>query len=152
MQTEARAELMKISPFRTQLLAAAIALAEASAPRVSLSADALASELPKRTPGMWRITTVSPEVGMQTNDVCIAEGDSVIGPRAAHCQEPSVTRAGDQVIVTITCGAGDSRSVESLLFTGDFKSSYRAQSKMSSGGMRTGFSIDATFLGGGCSQ
>jgi len=100
---------------------------------------------------MWRITTVSPEIGMQTNDVCVAEGDSIIGPQAAGCAQPSVTRAGDQVIVTIECGAGDRRDVESLLFTGDFKSWYRAQSKISLGGVRSGFTIDAKFLKTSCS-
>lgn len=84
---------------------------------------------------------------MQSHDVCVAEGDSIIGPQAADCAQPLVARAGDQVIVTIECGAGDRRSVESLLFTGDFKSWYRAQSKISSSDMHSGFSIDGRFLG-----
>lgn len=142
---------MKIPPPRTSLLAAAIALIGATLARDSTFADASTPELPKRAPGFWTITTVSPEIGMQTHDVCIAEGDSIVGPQAADCAQPSVARAGDQVIVTIECGSGDRRSVESFLFTGDFKSWYRAQSKISSGGIRSGFSIDAKFLGSGCS-
>ncbi len=108
------------------------------------------TELPTRAPGLWRITTVSPEIGMQTNDVCIAEGDSIIGPRASGCAQPAITRAGDQVIVTVECVAGGRREVESFLFTGDFKSWYRAQSKMSSGATRFGFTIDAKFLRASC--
>ncbi|MBL1257753.1 hypothetical protein JJT62_13035 [Methylocystis sp. Sn-Cys] len=108
------------------------------------------TELPTRAPGLWRITTVSPEIGMQTNDVCIAEGDSIIGPRASGCTQPSVSRAGDQVIVTVECVAGGRREVESFLFTGDFKSWYRAQSKMSSGAKRSGFTIDAKLLRKSC--
>ncbi len=105
---------------------------------------------PTRAPGLWRITTVSPEIGMQTNDVCIAEGDSIIGPRASGCAQPAIKRAGDQVIVTVECVAGGRREVESFLFTGDFKSWYRAQSKMSSGATRFGFTIDAKFLRASC--
>lgn len=134
----------------TRPLSIAAALIGVALAREAAVADAFPPELPKRAPGLWRITTVSPEVGMQTNDVCISEGDSIIGPQAAACAQPSVTRAGDQVIVTIECGAGDRRSVESLLFTGDFKSWYRAQSKLTSGARRSGFSIDARFLATSC--
>lgn len=108
------------------------------------------TELPRRAPGLWRITTVSPETGMQTSDVCITDDDSIIGPRASGCAQPSVARVGDQVIVTVECVAGGRRDVVSLLFTGDFKSWYRAQSRMSSGGMHSGFTIDAKLLRTSC--
>lgn len=113
-------------------------------------AGAAQTELPTRAPGLWRITTVSPEIGMQTNDVCIGEGDSIIGPRASGCAQPAVTRAGDQVIVTVECVAGGSRAVESFLFTGDFKTWYRAQSKTSSGAIRSGVTIDAKLVRPSC--
>lgn len=87
---------------------------------------------------------------MQTNDVCIGEDDSIVGPRASGCAKPSVTRAQDQVIVTIECVAGDKREVESFLFTGDFQSWYRAQSRITSGARRSGFTIDAKFLRPNC--
>ncbi|PPD45935.1 MAG: hypothetical protein CTY15_02590 [Methylocystis sp.] len=139
------------SPFRISVLAPAIALIGATLMRDGASADA-SSELPIRTPGLWRITTVSPETGMRTHDVCIAEADSIIGNQAADCARPLVTRAGDQVIVTIECGVGERRNVESLLFTGDFKSWYRAQSKVTSGVRRSGFSIDAQLLSMPCAD
>jgi hypothetical protein len=136
---------------RYWILFVAVALIGMALVREPASADASSRELPKRAPGLWRITTVSPEVGMQSHEVCIAESDSIIGPQAADCAQPSVTRAGDQMIVTIDCGAGETRSVESLLFTGDFKSWYRAQSRISSGGRRSGFTIDAKLLQTSCS-
>lgn len=142
----AQAEIMTIAPSCIRVLAAAIALVGMALPRESILADSLPSELPRRAPGLWRITTVSPDVGMQTHEVCIAEGDSIIGPQPEDCAQPSVARTGDQVIVTIECGAGDKRSVESLLITGDFKSWYRAQSKISSSIIHSGFSIDAKFV------
>lgn len=132
------------------LLTATMVLVGATLPRGSILADIMSSELPRRAPGLWRIITVSPEIGMQSHDVCIAEGDSIIGPQAADCFQPKVASAGDQVIVTIECGAGDRRSVQSLLFTGDFRSWYRAQSKISSSDMHSGFSIDGRFLGSNC--
>jgi hypothetical protein len=134
---------------RIGLIALAIGLTLA---RESILADTSPSALPKRAPGLWRITTISAEIGMQSHDVCIAEGDSIIGSQAADCAQPSVTRTMDQVIVTINCGVGDKRSVESLLFTGDFKSWYRAQSKISAGDIRSGFSIDAKLLGRDCAH
>jgi len=142
----AQAEIMKCL-FRIWLLAlVGVALA-----RDTAFADP-ASELPKRTSGLWRITTVSTEVGMQTHEVCIAEGDSIIGFLTEDCAQPSVRRAEDQVIVTIECGAGNIRNVESLLFTGDFKSWYRAQSKLTSGPHRSGVSIDARLLSTNCAH
>jgi hypothetical protein len=102
--------------------------------------------VPRRRPGVWRITTISPEIGMQRADVCIEEGDSIIGPRARDCAPPSVSRVEDQVIITIECGAGERREVESLLFTGDFTGWYRAQSRTTSGARRSGVTIDARFL------
>jgi len=106
--------------------------------------------LPKRAPGLWRITTVSPEIGMQTNEVCIEDADSIVGAPDSSCDAPMVTRANDQVIVTIECGSAGKRDVTSLLFTGDFRTWYRAQSKATAGASRTGFTIDAKFLRAQC--
>lgn len=112
----------------------------------------LTSELPKRVPGIWRITTISPEIGMQSNEVCTQDSDSVIGPRGRDCAPPSVSRIDDQVIVTIECGAGEQREVESLLFTGDFQTWYRAQSRTTAGARRSGYTIDAKFLTPTCTR
>lgn len=116
------------------------------------SATAAEDELPKRRPGLWRISTISPEIGMRTNEVCIEEGDSVIGALEKNCTKPLVTHAKDQTIVTIECGPKDSRDVTSLLFTGDFRNWYRAQSRMTAKGARSGFTIDAKFLSERCTR
>ncbi|MGZ9116202.1 MAG: hypothetical protein ACXW3V_04565, partial [Methylocystis sp.] len=55
--------------FSSGLVVALLFLASAHSP--ALASDA---ELPKRRPGLWRISTISPEIGLQTNDVCIEEG------------------------------------------------------------------------------
>ncbi len=116
------------------------------------SATAAGDELPKRRPGLWRISTIAPEIGMQTNEVCIEQGDSIIGALDENCAKPLVTQAKDQTIVTIECGPKDSRDVTSLLFTGDFRNWYRAQSRVTSKGARSGFTIDATFLSERCTK
>ena len=108
--------------------------------------------LPKRAPGLWRITTVSPEIGMQTSEVCIEDADSIIGAPDSSCDAPFVTRANDQVIVTIECGPAGKRDVTSLLFTGDFATWYRAQSKATAGASHSGFTIDAKLVDSRCKR
>ena len=114
-------------------------------------------DLPKRRPGLWRISTISPEFGMQTNEVCIEENDGVIGAPEENCAKPAVERVSDQTIVTIVCDRKDRREVTSILFTGDFQHWYRGQSKTSSTGAsgesirHSGFTIEATRLLPDCS-
>lgn len=112
-------------------------------------------ELPQRSTGLWRITTISPDVGTQTNEVCIEKGDSIVGGQSGDCSGPSVTRIGDQMIVNVECGAGDKREITSMLFTGDFQTWYRAQVRITSVGPRaqkrhSGLTIDARFLASAC--
>ncbi|MFY9627119.1 MAG: DUF3617 family protein [Methylocystis sp.] len=114
------------------------------------------ADLPKRKPGLWRISTISPEIGMRTNEVCIEESDGVVGASDENCAKPLVERASDQTIVTIACDSKDGREVTSILFTGDFQDWYRAQSKRSSTGAidgsvrRSGFTIEARRLRDDC--
>lgn len=103
-------------------------------------------------PACGAFSTISPEVGLQTNDVCIEEGDSIIGAQGESCTKLSVTRANDQIIVTIECDPKDSRKVTSLLFTGDFQNWYRAQSRITAKENRSGFTIDAKFLSERCAR
>jgi hypothetical protein len=116
------------------------------------------ADLPKRKPGLWRISTISPEIGMQTHEVCIEESDGILGAPEENCANPLVERASDQTIVTIACDRKDGREVTSILFTGDFQNWYRAQSKTSStaangGSIRhSGFTIEARRLRDDCSQ
>lgn len=115
-----------------------------------------AAELPQRRPGLWRITTISPEVGLQTHEACIDVGDGVLGAARENCSKPKVESAQGEFIVTFSCDLRGAREVTSLLFTGDFTTWYRAQSKITltqASGVtreRSGFTIDATFLGPEC--
>ena len=138
-------KLWRLTPFGIVFSLSLIAGAASSA----CAAD---DDLPKRRPGLWRISTISPEIGMRTNEVCIEEGDSIIGAQDENCAKPSVTQAKDQIIVTIECGPKDSLDVASLLFTGDFQNWYRAQSRTTSSGARSGFTIDAKFLSERCTK
>jgi hypothetical protein len=130
------------------LVAAAFALLGA--------ARAQTPELPQRRPGLWRISTISPEVGLATHDVCIEAGDSLIGAIDETCDKPTVQPAQDQWIVTLSCSRASGREVTSFLFTGDFSSWYRAQAKSSFtradgiAAQGSGFTIDAKFLGREC--
>ncbi len=116
------------------------------------------ADLPKRKPGLWRISTISPEIGMRTHEVCIEESDGIVGAPEENCAKPLVERASDQTIVTIACDRKDGREVTSILFTGDFQDWYRAQSKTSSTSandgsvLRSGFTIEARRLRDDCSQ
>lgn len=116
------------------------------------------ADLPKRKSGLWRISTISPEIGMQTNEVCIEESDGIVGAPEENCAKPLVERVSDQTIVTIACARKDSHEVTSILFTGDFQDWYRGQSKTSSTGAngdavrRSGFTIEARRLRSDCSQ
>jgi hypothetical protein len=92
------------------------------------------ADLPKRKSGLWRISTISPEIGMQTHEVCIEEGDGIVGAPDENRAKPPVERASDQTIVTITRDREDCREVTGVLFTGDFQDWCRAQSKMNSTG------------------
>ena len=139
------------------LLAAAYAGSTAGHAETAASNPPIA-ELPKRKPGLWRISTISPEIGMQTHKVCIEETDGIVGAPEENCAKPLVERASDQTIVTIACDRKDGREVTSILFTGDFQDWYRAQSKTSSTGAndgsirRSGFTIEARRLRDDCSQ
>ena len=115
-----------------------------------------AAELPQRRPGLWRITTISPEVGLQTHEACIEVGDGILGAARENCAKPTVESARGEFIVTFSCDLHGVREVTSLLITGDFTSWYRAQSKITltqASGVtreRSGFTIDAKFLGPEC--
>jgi hypothetical protein len=114
-----------------------------------------AIELPRRASGLWRITTISPELGSRANEVCIEEGDSIVGALSSDCSKPDVTRTGDQTIVNIECGSGDKLEITSILVTGDFQAWYRAQVKITSVGPQAqerhaGLTIDARFLAARC--
>jgi hypothetical protein len=136
-------------------LAAMMAAVASDAPAEAPMPGGETAALPQRRPGYWRISTISPQLGMQTHEVCIEAGDSIIGSLGKGCDAPSIRAGGGETIVTFACDLGGARQVTSLLFTGDFTSWYRAQSKVTvsrgaSAAERSGFTIDAKFLTPDC--
>lgn len=122
-------------------------------PGLAVAADAL----PKRKPGLWRLTTISEVTGMTTNTVCIGPDDSIAAPGDGRsCQEPKVKRTGDQVIVNLTCRSQLGEERISTLFTGDFQRWYRGITKMtfdpasSSGPANIGVTVQAEFVSPNC--
>jgi hypothetical protein len=144
--------------FRFRLAALVAAMLSLAFDVSAETAPGATTELPRRRPGHWRISTISPQLGMQTHEVCIDAGDSIIGALADACSTPTVQSTPDETIVTFSCGRGGAREVTSLLFTGDFASWYRAQSKVTvtpangAAQQRSGFTIDAKFLGPECPE
>lgn len=118
-------------------------------------AHSATKELPERKPGLWRITTISPQIGMHVGEACVEEGDSIMGTLGDGCRA-DVARANDQAIVTIACGDETGREVTSILFTGDFRNWYRGQSKTTFSdregrqARHSGFTIDARYLRESC--
>jgi len=114
--------------------------------------------LPLRKSGLWRISTLSPAVGLQVGEACVGPNDSIIGDADTGCAKPGVTRAGEQIVVTVVCAADGRRVTSSLLLTGDFTTWYRAQGKITSAGedpsadVHSGFTIDAKYLRPDCAE
>jgi hypothetical protein len=139
---------------RLSILAFGALCAQAAA-NPAAAPDPAPPSLPARRPGLWRITTIAPELGMRRSAVCIGSGDSIVGPRDGDCAEPSVSRADEQIIVTIECRRGEEREVTSLLFTGDYRNWYRTQAKTTridprSRERRSGFTVEGLFLAPDC--
>lgn len=122
------------------------ALAALAMPASAVDGEAL----PKRKPGLWQLTTITEATGMTTNKVCIGANDSIAAPGGGRsCGQPKVERAGDQVMVNLTCTSPLGEERISTLFTGDFQRWYRGTTKMtfdpgSSNGPRN---IGVTVLG-----
>jgi hypothetical protein len=111
--------------------------------------------LPKRAIGLWRISTITPEVGMNTNQVCITDDDSIIGTQPIKCTKPDIKRSGEDILVTFECPAHEGKEVTSMFFSGNYNSKYRAQSKITYIGKNnemhmTGFTIQAELLKNDC--
>lgn len=126
---------------------------------LSASAAVAADDgVPQREPGLWRLTTISAVTGMSSADVCIAAGDSMVIPSDGRtCSAPKVERAHDQVIVNLFCKTSQGEERMSTLFTGDFKTWYRAITKITydppfGGISNLGVTVDARYLSASCSQ
>jgi hypothetical protein len=114
-----------------------------------------AAELPKRKPGHWRITTVSPSFGLTTVDACVGEKDNIALPAdSGDCSEPKVTQAGSEVIVDVVCTKPHGKQIMSTAFGGDFNARYHGVMKMSfdppEGWKNMGVTIDGSYVGAEC--
>jgi hypothetical protein len=114
-----------------------------------------ADPLPVRKPGSWELTTIAPTVGMKTFKTCIAPGDSIASGGTGDCGSPSVKRVGDEVFVNVLCKSSAGTEKISMLVTGDFKTWYRAITKITfdppqSGLPHMGVTIDGKYVGPDC--
>lgn len=122
------------------------------------SAALAAETMPVRQPGYWHIRTISESFGTREGDVCITASDPLLPDQPqAVCKPLRVERGGQEVIVTQECEEGGERRVTSILFTGDFQTWYRGQSRLSTRPanqqgipVTVGFTIDANRIGGTC--
>lgn len=110
---------------RSLPLAICIALA---CPR---SGPVFADSLPVRKPGLWAITTVADNFGMQQFQTCINAGDAIVpGIGDEHCDTPEIKSANSEAIVNVTCHMKGGAQYTSSLLSGDFQKWYRATSKI----------------------
>jgi hypothetical protein len=134
-----------------RLIAASVALAA-----VLLGpAQSTATELPKRKPGHWEITTVAPGTGMTTVEACVGADDNIATPAdSGNCSTPKITAAGSEVIVDIVCTRDHGKQTMSTAFGGDFNSRYHAVMKMTfdppEGVASMGVTIDGKYIGPEC--
>lgn len=132
------------------LILCAAALTVGSALAVS------AAEVPKRKPGLWRITTVSPGLGETVIDTCVGENDNIATPSdSGDCSEPKVTEAGSEVIVDVVCKKPYGKQIMSTAFGGDFNKRYHGIMRMTfdppEGVKNMGVTIDGQYVGPECS-
>lgn len=137
---------------RLAVLAATAALGFAVGPAAT-TRGASVGEVPVRKSGQWKITTIAPTLGMTTIDACIGPGDCIAATTSpGQCSAPEVERAGDQVIISVTCTTPKGRERTSTLFTGDFTTWYRGIVKMTfdppvDGRANLGVTLDARYAG-----
>lgn len=133
-------------------LVAAGATAAEPAPKPS-------QELPQRKPGLWHFRTIAESFGTREIDSCIADGDALLPtPAGATCAPLKIRRGKQEIIITQECKiSADETQTTSILFTGDFQSWYRGQSKITVTKPNmprpietVGFTLDAKYLSETC--
>ena len=135
----------------TRICVAAVALAMPLA-GLPLSAG---TEMPRRKPGHWRITTVAASLGKTTIDTCVGPDDNIAVPEdSGDCGEPDVTAAGSEVIVTVVCQKSHGKQTMSTAFNGDFSKRYHGIMRMTfdppEGYPSLGVTLDGEYIGPDC--
>jgi hypothetical protein len=120
-----------------------------------LAPAASSAEIPKRKPGHWEITTVSPGFGMTKIDTCVGKDDNIATPEGSgDCSVPKVTPAGSEVIVDVVCKKEFGKQIMSTAFGGDFNVRYHGVMRMTfdppEGVRNTGVTIDGKYIGPDC--
>ena len=123
---------------------------------VAATADA-SSPLPVRKAGHWQLTTVAATFGMKTLDACISASDPIVtGIGDKNCTASDVRNMGDERYVDVICRTNLGRETTSTVLTGDYKTWYRAMSKITfdppqNGVAHLGVTVDGKYMGSKCS-
>ncbi|MCB1926635.1 MAG: DUF3617 family protein [Rhodocyclaceae bacterium] len=95
---------------------------------------ALATDLPKRKPGLWEIKTAMSVLGGQqmTMSQCIDEKtDADLLSQATRqqgdCETPRITRAGERTTIETTCKVNGGTASTRGEFTGQYESHYQGE-------------------------
>lgn len=125
---------------------------------LSMAESALAStSLPIRKSGHWRLTSVAATLGMKTFDTCIDAADPIItGIGDKNCATTNIKVLGDEHYLDVVCTTKAGKETTSTVLTGDFKTWYRAMSKITfdppqNGVNHIGVTIDGKYVGPDCS-
>ena len=132
---------------------------------VAVVAPTAAQDLPKRKSGLWEIRTSSlgptkaPAAAQgATVQLCIDEktDDAVtqqaLGMAKQSCTKQDIRKTGNQVVVDSVCKFGDTTATTHSVFTGEFDSAYKVETRSTYDpplmGMREGNAlIEAKWLG-----
>ena len=123
-----------------------------------LATNALATDVPKRKPGLWEIKAHMegiPDMGPmqecvdQNTDNLVQQGSNEENP---DCKAPDVKRSGDKVTIHSECKLDDSATISIDYFLqGSFDSAYKGtiktQNKSSIGTSENIMTLDARWLG-----
>ena len=121
-----------------------------------LATNALATDVPKRKPGLWEIKAHMqgiPDMG-PTQECVDQNTDNLMqqGEENPDCKAPDVKRSGDKVTIHTECKISDTTTVSlDYLLQGSFDSAYKGtiktQTKSSNGTSETSMTLDALWLG-----
>lgn len=99
----------------------------------SVATDLLAQDAPKRKPGLWQqtVTHSGPGIPPSSMSMCTDEKtDDLVADRAGsaqRCEQQSVRRQGNSVVVEAVCKQGATTVRTRGVFSGDFNSRYSGE-------------------------
>jgi len=121
-----------------------------------LATNALATDVPKRKPGLWEIKAHMegmPDMG-PTQECVDQNTDNLMqqGEENPDCKVPDVKRSGDKVTIHTECKINEATTISlDYLLQGSFDSAYKGtiktQTKSSNGTSESSMTLDARWLG-----